>query len=178
MTAEQFLQMGQDPPGVRLELVNGEVAVSPSPEPRHSHIDTMLRIFLGSYIRAHKLGRLYGDVDTVFDVHNVRRPDLLYFSKGRLHLVGKKAMKGPPDLCIEIVSPSSGQIDREDKFKQYSKGGVAHYWIIDPDERTAEAYTLARGKYRLAGRGNASDVVTCPSTAPRVAFVAGPVRIF
>jgi Uma2 family endonuclease len=39
MTAEQFLQLGQDPPGVRLELVDGEVAVSPGPIPEHSFIE-------------------------------------------------------------------------------------------------------------------------------------------
>jgi hypothetical protein len=36
MTARQFLELGEDPPGVRLELVDGEIAVSPSPVPRHS----------------------------------------------------------------------------------------------------------------------------------------------
>jgi hypothetical protein len=42
MTARQFLELGEDPPGVRLELVDGEVAVSPSPVPRHSF--TLLRL--------------------------------------------------------------------------------------------------------------------------------------
>ena len=31
MTARQFLELGEDPPGVRLELVDGEIAVTPSP---------------------------------------------------------------------------------------------------------------------------------------------------
>ena len=34
MTARQYLMLGEDPPGVRLELVDGEVAVSPSPMPK------------------------------------------------------------------------------------------------------------------------------------------------
>ena len=38
MTARQFLQLGEDPPGVRLELVNGEVAVNPSLIPRHARV--------------------------------------------------------------------------------------------------------------------------------------------
>jgi hypothetical protein len=36
MTARQFLELGEDPPGVRLELVNGEIAVSPSSIRDHS----------------------------------------------------------------------------------------------------------------------------------------------
>jgi Uma2 family endonuclease len=115
-----------------------------------------------THIRRQKLGRLYGDVDTIFGEHDVRRPDLLYFSKERVHLIGRKAMEGPPDLCVEIISPSSRELDREDKFKQYAKGGVASYWIIDPEQRTAEAYTLVRGKYKLAARGKNDQVVKFP----------------
>jgi Uma2 family endonuclease len=159
MTAEQFLQLGEDPPGVRLELVNGEIAVTPSPTPSHSNIDTILRIILGNHIRAHDLGKLFGDVDTILDDFNVRRPDILHFAKSRLHLVGEKAMEGPPDLCIEILSPSSERIDRKVKFEQYRKAGVAHYWIVDPKSKAIEAYKLTRGKYRLAGSGAKNDAV-------------------
>lgn len=162
MTARQFLELGEDPPGVRLELVDGEVAVSPSPTPEHSHVDTMLRLFLGQHIRANKLGRLYGDVDTIFGEHDVRRPDVIFFARDRVHLIGPKAMEGPPDLCIEIVSPSSGVIDRKDKFGQYEAGGVAYYWVVDPAKRTIEAYRLVKGAYKAAGKGKGSDVVKLP----------------
>lgn len=162
MTARQFLELGEDPPGVRLELVNGEVAVSPSPNPKHSYIDRALTVILGQHIRDNKLGRLYGDVDTIFGEYDIRRPDLMYFAKARVHLVGEKAMEGPPDLCVEIISPSSSKIDRRDKFKQYEKGKVAHYWIIDPEEKSIEGFKLARGKYRSTGKGSDRDKVSLP----------------
>jgi Uma2 family endonuclease len=162
MTAQQFLQLGEDPPGIRLELVDGEVKVSPSPEPKHSFLDRRLTIILGNHIDDKKLGALFGDVDTIFGQYDVRRPDLIYFSKNRLHLVGEKAMEGPPDLCVEIVSPSSSTTDRKQKFKQYEKGKVAHYWIVDPSSKTIEAYKLVSGKYRLTGEGKANDIVNLP----------------
>jgi Uma2 family endonuclease len=162
MTARQFLELGEDPVGVRLELVNGEVAVSPSATPNHSYTEKQLTIILGSHVRDKNLGRLYGDVDTIFGRHDVRRPDLIFFSNKRLDLVGEKAMEGPPDLCVEIVSPSSRLIDRRDKFKQYSRGKVAYYWIVDPDQRTAEAFKLARREYRPAGAGKESEIVKFP----------------
>src|SRR6266480_2199183 len=152
MTARQFLELGEDPPGVRLELVNGEVAVSPSPNPKHGYVVFRLAMVLGLHIDRHKLGRLYPDVDTIFGEHDVRRPDLLYFRKTRVHLIGEKAMEGPPDLCVEVLSPSSGTIDRRDKFKQYAKGGVRFYWIADPESRIVEGFTLAGDKYKLSGR--------------------------
>lgn len=151
MTARQFLELGEDPVGVRLELVNGEVAVSPSPIPDHSFTDRALSAILYNHIRRHSLGRLYGDVDTIFGEYDVRRPDLIFFRQDRLHLVGKKAMEGPPDLCVEIISPSSGRIDRQDKFAQYERAGVPFYWIVDPQKRSIEAYRLADNQFQPAG---------------------------
>jgi Uma2 family endonuclease len=162
MTARQFLELGEDPAGVRLELVNGEIAVSPSPIPNHSYVESMLKHLLLAHILAHDLGRLYGDVDTLFGPHDVRRPDIIFFSKARLHLVGPKAMEGPPDLCVEILSPSSETIDRIDKYEQYQSAGVAHYWIIDPAAQTAQAFQLQSGKYAPAGQGTKTDTVSFP----------------
>lgn len=159
MTARQFLKLGEDPPGVRLELVNGEVAVSPSPTPVHAYAVMRLGAKLVDHVESHKLGRIYADVDTIFGEHDVRRPDLLFFSTPRLHLIGEKAMEGPPDLSIEVISPSSGTIDRRDKFKQYAQGEVTFYWILDPKRKTIEAFQLDRGKYKSIGDGSAKDVV-------------------
>jgi len=162
MTARQFLQLGEDPPGVRLELVNGEIAASPSANPNHSFIDTRLRRLLDEYVEQHDLGQIFGDVDTIFGPHDVRRPDVIYFSKPRLHLVGPKAFEGPPDLCVEIISPSSTLIDRRDKYKLYEAAGVAHYWIIDPEPRRLEAFRLENSAYTPAGAGHDADVLHLP----------------
>lgn len=162
MTARQFLELGEDPPGVRLELVDGEVAVSPSPIPDHSYIVGTLYRILGDYVEQFDLGQLFMDVDTVFGEHDVRRPDILFFTKARLHLIGEKAMEGPPDLAVEVLSPSSVATDRKDKFKLYAAGKVKYYWIVDPKMRTIEAYRLRGGKYTNRVRGSGSDVVQLP----------------
>jgi Uma2 family endonuclease len=162
MKARQFLQLGEDPPGVRLELVDGEVAVSPSPIPEHSFVVMKLAKILGNHVDDNDLGELYQDVDTLLDDYNVRRPDVLFFSKGRLHLIGKKAMEGPPDLAVEVISPSSIEVDREDKFEQYRKAGVMHYWIIDPAERSVEGWSLQNRRYVATGRAVGTGLVRLP----------------
>jgi Uma2 family endonuclease len=162
MTAQQFLRLGEDPPGVRLELVNGEVAVSPSLTPDHSNAVVQIIFILEQHNRANKLGELYQDVDTILDRFNVRRPDVLFYFKNRIHLVGKKAMEGPPDLAIEVVSPSSIEIDREDKFAQYSQAGVSHYWIVDPQNQSIEAWELENGKYISRGRAQGASIIKLP----------------
>ena len=162
MTAQQFLQLGEDPPGIRLELVDGEVAVSPSPIPNHAFTLMRLGAILSAHIEANDLGQIFPDVDTIFGEHDVRRPDLLFFAKKRLHLIGPKAMEGPPDLCVEVLSPSSISYDRKDKFALYQKGKVANFWIVDPGEKTMEGFKLIGGKFRLKGSGKNDDVLRLP----------------
>lgn len=166
MTAAQFFELGEDPPGVRLELVDGEIEVSPSSIPRHSFAERRLSTLLDNHIQRYDLGELYGDVDTIFGEFDVRRPDLIFFRKDRLHLIGEKAMQGQPDLCVEIISPSSAATDRQRKFEQYAKGGVAHYWIVDPRTHprklTIEAWRLEGGAYVPCGRGEGAAVVQLP----------------
>ena len=162
MTARQFLELGEDPPGVRLELVDGEIAVSPSPIPDHAYTVLALGALLKAHVDQHDLGMLLPDVDTIFGEYDVRRPDLFYFQKKRMHFIGEKAIHGPPDLCIEILSPGSVRTDRRDKFKLYAEGRVRHYWIVDPTQRTVEAYALRGGKYVGGVRGSRSDVIKLP----------------
>jgi Uma2 family endonuclease len=162
MTARQFVMRGDDPPGVRLELVDGEIAVSPSPRPQHSRPDRMLTHILLAHIIENDLGELLGDVDTIFGELDVRRPDLIFYKKSRAHLIGDSALEFPPDLCIEIISPRSVKIDRKDKFKQYAAGRVPFYWILDPKPKTLEGYKLTAGRYRLAGSASGTELLSLP----------------
>jgi len=160
MTARQFFQLGEDPPGVRLELVNGEVAVSASPLPQHSLAVIELSGILRGHIREHGLGILLGDVDTVFGEFDVRRPDLLFFQSSRNHIVQPdEPIHGSPDLCIEVLSKTTEDVDRVDKFEQYAKGRVRHYWIVDPAKRTIETFKLVGKTYKPNGQGADDEVV-------------------
>jgi Uma2 family endonuclease len=162
MTAEQFLELGEDPVGVRLELLDGQIAIGPSLTPSESFTCVQLCTFIVGHVQAKALGELFAGVNTILDAFTVRRPDILYFSKARRHLIGKKAMEGPPDLAVEIIGPSSIEIDRIDKFAQYRSAGVANYWIVDPAERTIEAFYLRGKKYIPSGGGEKNQPVRLP----------------
>ena len=162
MTASQFFMLGEDPPGLRLELVNGEIAVSPSPAFDHSFTDSQLRVILGQHINENDLGALVGDIDTIFDEFNVRRPDILFIAKARLHLIKGHGIPIIPDLCIEILSPSSATSDQTEKFDLYAKTGVPHYWIVDPKGHTFDAYKLTGKKYAKKISGRDRDILKAP----------------
>ncbi|MDB5292501.1 MAG: hypothetical protein JWL69_3742 [Phycisphaerales bacterium] len=68
-------------------------------------------------------------------------------------------MEGPPDLAVEVISPSSIDVDRADKFTQYREAGVAHYWINDPALKTIETWKLEGGQYLVADRGRGAVTV-------------------
>lgn len=162
MSAREFMQLEEDPREVRRELVDGEIVVSPSPTPRHSAVDRILTAILVGHVRARRLGRIFGDVDNVVSESTVRRPDIFYFSTGRLHLATADAIEGPPDLCVEIISPASQRTDRSTKLMEYAAFGVANYWTIDPKLRTADAFVLKVGRYTLAGSGSKDEIVHFP----------------
>jgi Uma2 family endonuclease len=162
MKASQFLMLGEDPPGLRLELVNGEITVSPSPSFEHSYADSQLRVLLGNHVNENDLGAIVGDIDTILDELNVRRPDIAFIAKARLKLIKGHGIPIPPDLCIEILSPGSATQDQTEKFDLYCRSGVPHYWIVDPKGRTFDAYKLVGKKYVRKASGRDRDVVKAP----------------
>jgi Uma2 family endonuclease len=50
-----------------------------------------------------------------------------------------------------VLSESNEAHDRVTKRRIYAEAGVAHYWIVDPDARTLEAFLLNGGKWVDAG---------------------------
>jgi Uma2 family endonuclease len=54
---------------------------------------------------------------------------------------------GPPDLVIEILSPSNAVEAKRDKFVKYQSMGIPEYWIVSPEYRIIDACTLNGGIY-------------------------------
>jgi Uma2 family endonuclease len=162
LTGAQFLDLPEVKDGAWLELVKGAVIVSPRPNSFHSYTGVKLTSLLDAHIEANHLGILYSELDTVFDDDEVRVPDLLYYGPERVPDAGDRPNDAVPDLCIEILSPSNARADRVEKFQLYQAKGVKYYWIVDPEERTIEAYALEGGRYVTAGRGAVDQVVKLP----------------
>jgi Uma2 family endonuclease len=139
--------------GTRYEVIDGELAVTPAPTPRHQMVVTDLVVALGTFVRQHGLGRiLAGPVDVLFGEGDYLEPDLVFVRADRAHLVSERGIEGPPDLVVEVLSPSTSQRDRGVKLERYRHFGVPEYWIADPDARTIEIL-------RLAEAGGAPEVV-------------------
>ena len=162
ITAAEFMALPEDPNKTRYELVHGGVVVSPSTNFDHAYIVTQLMVLLATVVRERKLGVVVSDIDTPFGPEDVRRPDLLYFSNARLHHIGEVNLEGPPDLCVEVLSPSNRHVDRGDKFELYRDSGVPFYWVVDPMTKVVEAYRLEGTEYVLTVTAKDDAVVRLP----------------
>jgi Uma2 family endonuclease len=65
----------------------------------------------------------------------------------------------PPDWACEVISPSTGRIDRSRKMRIYAREGVRHLWFVDPLARTLEVYRLDAGRWIVAATHGGDDVV-------------------
>ena len=54
---------------------------------------------------------------------------------------------GPPDMVIEILSPTTAMLDKHLKFYQYLRAGVREYWIVEPESKTVSVHILNNGVY-------------------------------
>jgi Uma2 family endonuclease len=162
MTAAEFMRLPEDPNKTRYELAHGEVVVSPSPNFDHAYVVTRLSSRLVAHVDDRKLGVIVSDIDTPFGPDDVRRPDLLYFSNARLHHIGRVNLEGPPDLCVEVLSPSNRHVDRGDKFELYRDSGVPFYWIFDPMLKVVEAYRSEGKEYVPAVTAKDDAMVRLP----------------
>jgi Uma2 family endonuclease len=77
-----------------------------------------------------------------------------------------------PDWACEILSPGTRRFDLTEKRELYRLDAVAHLWLVDPDARTLEAFTLRAGAWTLtAAFQDGDDVRAAPFEA--LAFPLG-----
>lgn len=149
-----FLLAVEEYPQLRVEFIDGEIAMAPAPVPYHQSISGNLYRLLDRYIYAQRLGRLlYAAVDVELEPESrIVEPDLLFIAQERVtDLVGEKRITGAPDLIVEILSSATAHRDRHVKLPLYAASGVAEYWIVDPDSKAVEVYILDGDTYRVAG---------------------------
>lgn len=131
LTYDDLLAMPDD--GLRHEIIDGVLYVSPSPGTPHQFTVGKLHQALANYLDEHPVGEVYlAPFDVVFTQYDVVEPDLLFVRAERLTVITDRNVTGSPDLAIEVLSPSTRRVDLTLKRDLFEREGVQEYWVVDP----------------------------------------------
>lgn len=64
-----------------------------------------------------------------------------------------------PDWVCEVVSPSTGRLDRIRKLPAYARYEVAYAWLIDPEQQSLEVFRLLDGRWTLVSAHEGDEIV-------------------
>lgn len=131
----------------RATLVYGWLVREGTPSLDHQWFSLGLTLALGKHLIKRDLGFLCpGPTDVVLDEAKrlVVQPDLSVVLRDRMHFIRKnKRLYGPPNIAIEVRSPSTAKRDRTVKLEWYRQYGVQEYWIVDVPKKQVEVFDFA-----------------------------------
>ena len=143
MTLEEFLE--HDVEGY--EYVKGELVPMPPPSREHGEISVNVIRYLDAHVYQNKLGRLY-TAETTFQVaERIMKPDVAFVSTTQLTGNKTDKTKGfpiPPNLAVEVVSPSDVQSRIAEKALAYLNAGTRLVWVLEPVSQTVTVYRSER----------------------------------
>lgn len=146
--------------GRRYELYDGELSEVPAPIPRHQRVSVNIVEALRDYERGRGGLVFVSPIDIVLDDYNVVQQDVVFFTRDRIGEIDmRRAIRIPPDLAIEVLSPATEGIDRGKKLRLLARFGVREYWLVDPFENTIEKHVLEGAGYVLDGVISERDVI-------------------
>jgi Uma2 family endonuclease len=129
----------------RYEVIDHHLVVTPGPSRQHQRTVGELFYRLMGFVKANELGELFtGPFDILLAEGDYLEPDILFVRSDHAGLVSDRGVEGPPDLVVEVASPSTAHRDRGIKLDRYRLYGVPEYWVVDPDERTVEVWQVGQ----------------------------------
>ncbi len=169
LTYEDYASFPDD--GIRRELIDGEVHVTPSPVTRHQRIALRLARLLADHVDEHNAGEVFiAPYDVVLSPHDVVQPDIAFVARTDAGVVTEANIQGPPTLVVEVVSDP--RTDRVRKRDLYARHGVPEYWVVDPDADRVEAYRLGGSSYPKPSIVEPGETLACASLPQLVVDVA------
>lgn len=147
--------------GNRYELLDGDVCVTPAPSPAYQRIVLGLTLRFVEYFHGRGLGEVFvSPIDVILTERDVLEPDILVVADPAQ--ISTRGIEGAPLLVVEVLSPSTSDGDRTVKAQRYSRLGVPHSWLVDPDEKRIDCLRVRGGVYELVVAAGGDQVLTHP----------------
>jgi Uma2 family endonuclease len=146
LTEEQFMQLCQENPELRLELTaQGELVIMPPTGSESGWRSGEAFFSLTAWTKKDGTGLSF-DSSTGFTLPNgaIRSPDASWVKRDRWNALTKEQRQrfAPlcPDFVIELRSPTDRLSDLQEKMQEYIDNGVHLGWLIDPLARRIYVY--------------------------------------
>jgi Uma2 family endonuclease len=166
MTSDELLRL---PRGTwRHELVGGELRRMTPAGHVHGRVAAEVGAQLTLFVRQAGLGETYA-AETGFllrrEPDTVRAPDAAFVTRERLASMRLKPegyFPGPPDLAVEVLSPSDADRDVTAKISDWLDCGCRAVLVLDPANRTARLHRSGRA----AEHFTTADMLTLTGVLP------------
>jgi Uma2 family endonuclease len=162
VTYEEWLTMPEVRDAIE-EVVNGEIRIIPPPKMNHQWIVKGLSKTIDSQVDCSKIAVFGTAVCRVIREAplTTRIPDICVFEIATM--VEKNGyMHSPPQLAIQILSPSNRRREREEKLGDYAAIGVPEVWVLSPEAHTVEVLLLENGFLRSV------EILTAGALQPKL----------
>jgi Uma2 family endonuclease len=167
LTADEFMR--QHGGETCVELFRGRVVRYPMPGGPHGYIISRVNAFLFNFIESHNLGRVFAN-DTFVKVRlkeaaeTLRGADVAYVSFAKMPPgdVPEGPLPVPPELVVEVRSPSDRIPQLSAKASEYLEAGVTVVVVIDPETESLAVYR----ENELPIRMHNGDKLTLPDVLP------------
>lgn len=141
-TADDLWRMPGDEPW---EIWEGELRKVPGAGGEASALASWIATLIILYVRPRRLGMVTGADGTYIilsDPDTVVVPDVGFVRQQRLPggVRPERYIPIPPDLAVEVRSPSDRPGDIAKKLELYRRAGVPLVWWVDPRQRTVEVH--------------------------------------
>ena len=147
------------------ELFEGELSVAKAPSLKHQEIIGNFVTILNSYLWQNPIGQIWVTPGVIFDEYNSAIPDVVFISKDRIPQIASGIhIVGAPDLAIEVLSPGTENIRRDQIVKRqtYARFGVKEYWVVEPVVEVIEISRLQENVLASAGVFRNEDKIESP----------------
>ena len=142
------------------EIVGGTLYTHPRPAPAHAEASANLGFELGPPFRRGRGGPGGWWILDEPELHlgeDVLVPDLAGWRRERMPELPGTAYF--PLWVCEVLSPSTRRLDLHGKRPVYAREEVLHLWLVDPRDRTLEAFELREGAWVLIAAAKDDDPI-------------------
>ena len=178
-TAADYRRLPEGPPYYELE--EGELREMPRPRRIHQAIIKKLLVALDNYLTKQPIGDVWSEVEVVLSPARIYIPDISFLlaeNMSRFAHDDDTAIQGPPDLTVEVISPSTAARDRSQKLRAYYQAGVPWYWLVESDTLLITEYRHMADGYLVNQTAAATDEFAptlFPGLALRMADLLGSI---